>query len=67
MVLSAVDTFREEGRQEGLQKGRQETRQEIAMNMLQGGMTLNKVAELTNLNPEQIKSIRQKINGASGR
>ncbi len=69
MVLSAVETFREEGVQVGLEKGlkqgSEQARHEIASNLLQEGVALKKVAALTHLSPEQVKSIEQKINGAS--
>ena len=61
MVLSAVETFREEGRVEG----REEYREEVATNMLKKGRTLEEVVELTDLSQEQVATILRKINGES--
>ncbi len=59
MVLSAIDTFRGEGRAEGLQEGRRE----IAASLLQKGMVPEEVVEVTNLSSEQVETIQKKING----
>ena len=72
MVLSAVETFREEGRVEGREEGREEGRvegreeyqEEIITNMLKQGMKSEEVSKLTNLNQEQVETILHKINGA---
>ena len=72
MVLSAVETFREEGRVEGREEGRvegrvegrEEYREEVATNMLKKGRTLEEVVELTDLSQEQVETILHKINGA---
>ena len=74
MVISAVEAFREEGRIEGriegLEKGRVEglekSRHEIAENLLQKGMGLEDVVEVTRLSQQQVRSIRQKLNNTSG-
>lgn len=69
MVRSAVEAFREEGRIEGREEGREEGRieglQEIATNLLQKGMSLGEIVEVTKLSREQVESIRQGIDGTS--
>ena len=72
MVLSALETFREEGRVEGREEGREvgrvegreEYQEEIITNMLKQGMKSEEVSKLTNLNQEQVETILHKINGA---
>ncbi len=57
-VISAADAFRVEGRVEGLEK--------VALNLLQAGMESQRVAALTELSREQVKSLRSKMNSAGG-
>ena len=61
-MVSAVEAFREEFRQEGLEKGLQK----VAANLLQKGMGLGEIAEVTELSRDQVETIQQKMNGASG-
>ncbi len=46
---------REEAREEGREEGRQEGIERTAVNMLQDGMSPEKVAQLTGLTIEQVK------------
>ena len=50
---------REEAREEGREEGRQEGIERTAVNMLQDGMSPEKVAQLTGLTIEQVKKGRQ--------
>ena len=61
-MVSAVEAFREEFRQEF----RQEGREEVAVNMLQKGMRPGEIVELTDLSRDQVETLQQKMNGASG-
>ena len=69
-MVSAVEAFREEGRVEGREEGRvegrEEGRQEVAVNMLQKGMGPGEIVELTDLSRDQVETLQQKMNGASG-
>jgi predicted transposase/invertase (TIGR01784 family) len=48
---------RQEGRQEGRREGRSEERREVAQRLLQRGMSLPEVAEVTRLSPEELLSL----------
>ena len=81
-MVSAVEAFREEfreeGRQEGREEGREEGRQEgleiglkrglqkVAANLLQKGMGPEEIVEVTELSRDQVETLQQKMNGASG-
>ena len=52
VVYSAVEVFREEGVQE------------VVTNLLNKGMGLKEVVEVTKLSRDQVETFRQKINGA---
>ena len=60
----AREEGREEGRQEGwnsgCEYGRQEGIEQTAVNMLQDGMSPEKVAQLTGLTIERMEKIKQK-------
>ncbi|NJK64945.1 MAG: hypothetical protein HC921_21570 [Synechococcaceae cyanobacterium SM2_3_1] len=49
------------GRQEGIQIGRQEGIQEVAVNMLSQGMSMEVVASLTNLSPDQVQQLQAQL------
>ena len=65
-VEAFCEEFREEGRQEGRQEGLLEVRQEVAANLLQKGMGPGEIAEVTELSRDQVETLQQKMNGASG-
>ena len=49
---------REEAREEGREEGRQEGIERTAVNMLQDGMTTEKVAQLTGLTIERVEKLK---------
>lgn len=48
---------RREGRQEGRQEGRREEKRELAKRLLQKGVPINEVVEITDLGPEEVIDI----------
>ena len=56
--LSREDYVRKEGRQEGMQQGRQDRDREVVLNMLQKGLDISLISEVTGLSPEEIKKLR---------
>ncbi|WP_232432255.1 hypothetical protein [Chamaesiphon minutus] len=48
-------------KQEGKQEGKQEDRQEIALRMLRKNMPLETIAELTELNTEQLQALQSQL------
>jgi predicted transposase YdaD len=52
-------------KQEGKQEGKQEDRQEIALRMLRKNMPLETIAELTELNIEQLQVLRSRSVGSA--
>jgi predicted transposase/invertase (TIGR01784 family) len=48
-------------KQEGKQEGKQEDRQEIALKMLRKKMPIETIAELTELNFEQLQSLQSQL------
>ena len=80
-MVSAVEAFRKEGRQEvysamvaffkedfeeGFKEGLEQAHQEVAANLLQKGMGPGEIAEVTDLSRDQVETLQQKMNGASG-
>ncbi len=57
VVEQVLQRGRREGIQEGVQKGRQEEKQAIAMQMLQDGMSYQKIAALTGLTISAIRTL----------
>ena len=55
---NAYEEGQEKGHQEGRQEGRQREKEEIAISMLQNGMELAVIAEITGLKYEEIEAIK---------
>jgi predicted transposase/invertase (TIGR01784 family) len=51
-------------KQEGKQEGKQEDRQEIALRMLRKNMPLEVISELTELNTEQLQTLRSQLDNS---
>ena len=54
---------REEGRQEGRVEGREEGLREVALNMLKDGFSIEKIAELTQMDRNDIEKLKNNYNG----
>ncbi|MFD3157040.1 hypothetical protein ACFIJ5_09290 [Haloimpatiens sp. FM7330] len=59
MINGAKEEGRKEGIKEGKKEGRKEEKIEIAKNLLVIGMKLEKIANVTGLSTEEIKSLNQ--------
>ena len=59
-VVTTYDQLIEKGRREGRQEGRQESAVSLAGKLLSEGMTIEKVAELTELPIEEVREIDKK-------
>ncbi|HPT47013.1 MAG TPA: Rpn family recombination-promoting nuclease/putative transposase [Candidatus Rifleibacterium sp.] len=53
---------REEGMEKGIEKGREETLAQTALKMLNKGISLEVISEITGLTPEQIETLRKDSN-----
>lgn len=64
-LKNTFDTAREEGHEEGREKGREEGREESklesAINMLNDGLSLEKICKYTSLSEEKIKQLQDKL------
>ena len=49
---------RQEGIEQGMQQGRQDRDREVVLNMLQKGLDISLISEVTGLSPEEIKKLR---------
>ena len=65
-MVSAVEAFREEFREEFRQEGLEKGLYKVAANLLQKGMGPGEIAEVTELSRDQVETLQQKMNGASG-
>ena len=69
-VYSAMEAFFkedfEEGFKEGFEEGLEQAHQKVVANLLQKGMGLGEIVEVTELSRDQVETIQQKMNGASG-
>jgi predicted transposase/invertase (TIGR01784 family) len=61
LYLEKIQAAKQEGKLEGKLEGKQEDRQEIALRMLRKNMPLETIAELTELNTEQLQSLRSQL------
>ena len=54
---------KEKGRKEGKEKGREEGKEEVALRMLQQGMDLQLIAQITDLSIQQLQKLKNKHSG----
>ena len=62
MISTATRLFNE-GREEGKEKGREEGKEEVALRMLQQGMDLQLIAQITDLSIQQLQKLKNKHSG----
>ncbi|MDR3246838.1 MAG: hypothetical protein LBT50_10445 [Prevotellaceae bacterium] len=60
-IQEAMEIVRNEGFEEGFEKGRSEGRLEVAINCLQGGLSVETVSKITKLSIEKIEEHKLKI------
>ena len=59
-ILGAREEGIEEGRTKGIEEGKKENKQEVAKKLLKRGMTIEEVAEISELEKEEIEKLMKK-------